>query len=89
MKTYIFRVIGKVQGVYYRANTQKNASQLGYQGSVKNLKNGDVEVIATLKDDRLEDFVSLLKKGSPNSKVSNIDYIEVKNINFDSFSILY
>ena len=39
-------VSGKVQGVWFRANTQKEAQKLGVTGWVRNLPDGRVEVLA-------------------------------------------
>ena len=41
-------VSGNVQGVYYRATTISKARDLGLTGWVRNLKNGDVEIVAEL-----------------------------------------
>jgi acylphosphatase len=39
-------VSGRVQGVFYRDSCQRMAIGLGVRGSVRNLRNGDVEVVA-------------------------------------------
>ena len=39
-------VSGKVQGVYFRAATQKQAQKLGVTGWVRNLASGEVEIHA-------------------------------------------
>ena len=41
-----FIVKGKVQGVWFRASTQRQAQQLDITGYAKNLANGNVEVVA-------------------------------------------
>ncbi|RLC20093.1 MAG: DNA polymerase IV, partial [Deltaproteobacteria bacterium] len=38
-------VKGRVQGVFYRAHTQKQADRLGVKGYVKNLPDGSVEAV--------------------------------------------
>lgn len=70
MKSYKFIISGKVQGVYYRVNVQKNASNSNFSGYVKNLTSGDVEACVTCEDERLEEFKNILKTGSPNSVVT-------------------
>lgn len=37
---------GRVQGVFFRATAKQYAEELGVRGSVRNLPNGDVELIA-------------------------------------------
>ena len=39
-------VTGKVQGVFFRATTQRQANQLNVSGYAKNLMDGRVEVLA-------------------------------------------
>jgi acylphosphatase len=39
-------VIGKIQGVFYRANTKKLALELGLKGYVQNQDDGSVKIIA-------------------------------------------
>ena len=40
------RVSGRVQGVWFRASTQREARRLGVNGRAANLADGSVEVIA-------------------------------------------
>ena len=77
MKTYRFIVSGKVQGVWYRKYTKEIADSMGISGYVRNLKNGNVEVVATLKKEQFNDFLSALMKGPPLAIVNNIDIEEI------------
>lgn len=52
MKTIKAIVSGKVQGVSYRMYTRSIARQLGVRGYVRNLNNGDVEIVAADTRDR-------------------------------------
>ena len=44
-----FCITGKVQGVFFRASTRKQALRLGLRGYAKNLADGSVEVLAVGK----------------------------------------
>ena len=65
-------VRGRVQGVGYRYYTQKHARALGLTGTVRNLANGDVEVVVAGTADVLNQFVGLLKKGPMFSHVDEL-----------------
>jgi acylphosphatase len=56
-------VRGKVQGVTYRETTRRKALTLGLSGTVENLENGDVLIVATGDTDTLESFVRWCYKG--------------------------
>ena len=88
--TYKFNVKGLVQGVWYRKYVSENAKKAGFRGYVKNLEDGSVEAAINIEnDDRLKEFIEILKKGSPKSRVEKIDYEIIEDINFDDFKIEY
>jgi len=64
---------GRVQGVFYRHNAKKKALALNLKGYVKNLDNGDVEIIAEGPEDKLNELIKWCWHGSPFSKVENIE----------------
>ena len=65
-------VKGRVQGVYFRAYTQKQAVKLNINGFVRNLANGDVEIVACGDADALAQLVSWCHKGPMMAKVSQV-----------------
>lgn len=67
-------VSGRVQGVFFRANTKEKADELNCKGFAKNLMDGRVEVIAEGKKENLEKLLEFLKKGPENAKVDNLDF---------------
>ena len=73
MQCLKFIVKGKVQGVWYRKYTSINFNKKNIIGYVKNLPNGDVEVVVK-KDDKtdIQTILDILKEGSPKSKVEEI-----------------
>ncbi len=77
MKSYRFLIRGRVQGVWYRANVQKNADKSSFNGYVKNLQDGRVEAVVSCEEKRLSDFIALLKKGSQLSSVDEITQREI------------
>ncbi len=78
MKNQIrIQVKGRVQGVFYRNYTQEFALNLGIKGKVRNLKNGDVEIFAQAEKEQLESLIDWTKKGSPLSKVTDVNFEEL------------
>ena len=88
MKTYKFLISGIVQGVWYRKFVSENAKACGFKGYVKNLPDGRVEAVANIENEkRLKEFIEILKKGSPYSKVEHIEYQEIPFLEFNDFEI--
>jgi acylphosphatase len=70
-------VIGRVQGVYFRYFTQKKARQLGVAGSVRNLVDGNVEIIAQAESDILQEFISWSHQGPVTARVDRIEIAQL------------
>lgn len=80
-------VSGKVQGVFFRRSTKEKADALGLKGKVINLDNGDVQIIATGTQEKLNELKEWSSKGPPKAIVTNISYNELPLQQFDSFRI--
>jgi acylphosphatase len=65
-------VIGKVQGVLYRKFTKRYAEKFNLEGTVRNLDDGSIEILASGASDKLDDFIDILYKGSTKSEVENV-----------------
>jgi len=68
-----YLVFGKVQGVGFRAYTQRLARGLGLTGWVRNLDDGRVEVLVLGEKNKLSEFEKNLKKGPSNSQVERLE----------------
>jgi acylphosphatase len=68
-----FLVFGRVQGVFFRDHTQKWASSLDLTGWVRNLRAGQVEVLAEGDKEKIEELINRLKQGPPLAKVEKVD----------------
>ena len=66
-------VSGRVQGVFFRANTRQFASGLGLKGWVRNLPDGNVEVLAEGRKNALDRFIEFCRKGPEGANIENID----------------
>ena len=87
-------VRGRVQGVGYRASIYGKISDKlpEIKGYVKNLANGDVEIIAIGNSFDLKKVVDFAYEGSLLAKVESVEVIEFQlasHSRFSSFSINY
>ncbi len=87
LKTLSIKVAGKVQGVYYRQSTREKAQQLGVTGTVQNLRNGDVLIMATGTDEQLEKLVNWCRQGPPRAVVTNVQVEQNDMRSFNGFTI--
>lgn len=68
-----FVVSGKVQGVFFRASTRKQALELDLRGYAKNLPDGRVEVLAAGSDAALDALAAWLRQGPPAARVDDLE----------------
>ena len=81
-------VEGRVQGVGFRAFTQRNAVLLGLTGWVRNRWNGTVEVVAEGPRPDLERFLGAIRRGPRAGTSLEVKYDwHVATAGFSSFSI--
>lgn len=89
-KTLHIRVIGRVQGVFFRDHTRRTAQKLGITGWVKNCSDGSVELQASGTNKQLDTLISWLYHGSPNAKVQKVEAKEVSpEQTYRSFDITF
>lgn len=72
-------VKGRVQGVYFRAYTQKQADKLNLGGFVRNLANGDVEIVASGESTALQKLLAWCHKGPMLAKVTEVRASSISN----------
>ncbi len=65
-------VAGKVQGVWYRASTQRQAQALGITGYARNLPDGRVEILACGEAAALQRLQDWLWQGPPAAEVTDV-----------------
>ncbi|MFC1589177.1 acylphosphatase [Pseudomonadota bacterium] len=83
-----YLISGRVQGVFYRASAQQQASALGLRGWVRNLMDGRVELLACGDQIALKELEKWLQIGPENAKVSNIEVIkETPKVLADTFEV--
>jgi acylphosphatase len=82
-------VNGRVQGVGFRWYVMRRAQALKLRGSVRNLVDGRVEVVAAGPDDAMAQFERDLKTGPSLARVTDLDVTErpVEEITNTSFDV--
>ncbi len=65
-------ISGRVQGVAFRANTQRMARQLGLSGWVRNLPDGQVEALFEGDEEAVERAVDWCRVGPPAAHVTQV-----------------
>ncbi|HCC36435.1 MAG TPA: acylphosphatase [Treponema sp.] len=70
-------VSGRVQGVGFRWTCCDQARHLELRGWVRNLPDGDVEVIAEGGGEKLEALLQWLRRGPPGSWVESVRHEEI------------
>ena len=82
-------VSGSVQGVGFRMSTRSQAQQLGVYGTVRNLNNGNVEIIAAGETEAVDTLIDWAQSGPPSAVVDDLqtEVMDYKDTEFDSFEI--
>jgi acylphosphatase len=82
------QISGRVQGVYFRDSTQREAARLALTGWVKNKADGSVEVLAEGPKPQLETLLKFLQVGPTHARVEKVsaDWLEATG-EFISFEV--
>ena len=88
-RAHVF-IEGLVQGVFFRANTRREALLLGLRGWVRNLPDGRVEAIFEGDEKDVERLIRWCRRGPTLAKVSDasVQWEEPEN-SFSDFRIKY
>jgi len=81
----LFLIEGKVQGVWFRESTRRQAQPLGITGYAKNMPDGSVQVLACGEPGALDRLAEWLKEGPPLALVERLGWIVYSNECPDSF----
>ena len=64
---------GRVQGVWFRDSTRREAARLGVAGSARNLPDGTVEVVAEGEPGAVDGLEAFVRGGPGHAEVSDLD----------------
>ncbi len=66
-------ISGRVQGVFFRMETQRAADRCGVCGWVRNLKDGTVEAVFEGDQDRVDAILDWCRQGPPHANVADVN----------------
>jgi acylphosphatase len=69
------RISGLVQGVAFRAWTERRANALGLSGWVRNLPDGDVEAVFSGPADAVEAMLTASREGPRSAVVDSVEIL--------------
>jgi len=88
MHTIKIKIIGRVQGVFFRQSAQEKGTALGLKGTVKNCEDDSVEIVATGTKEQLDQLIEWCRLGPPRAEVSEVTTQELTLQQFRNFSII-
>ena len=66
-------VSGRVQGVFFRSETQDQAIRQDVTGWVRNLPDGRVEAVFEGEKENVEKVIEFCRRGPPGARVAKVD----------------
>jgi acylphosphatase len=78
---------GRVQGVFFRDSTQREARSAGVAGWVTNRSDGAVEAVFEGADDAVERMVSFVRRGPGRAEVEDVEVSEEEAGDLDGFQV--
>ncbi len=83
-------ITGKVQGVYFRTETQRAAKQKNVMGWVKNRPDGSVEALLEGGEPSVKAMLEWCRQGSPFSRVHHVEIVWEPYVgDFERFEIVF
>ena len=80
-------VNGRVQGVFFRDSTQKEAASQGVAGWVRNRDDGAVEAVFEGDTDAVEALVEFCRSGPSRADVDSVDVTEEQPEGIEGFEV--
>jgi acylphosphatase len=78
---------GRVQGVFFRDSTRREAERRGVAGWARNTSDGTVEAVFEGDEDAVEAMIDFVRGGPGHSEVSKVDVHEEEPERLSGFDI--
>lgn len=86
---WVIRIEGKVQGVFFRAETQQKAEKLGLTGYVRNEPDGSVLIEAEGNENKLRSLKEWCWQGPTAARVNNVSARKGALQGYEHFEVAY
>ena len=87
VRVHIF-LSGRVQGVFFRSETRREAQRHNVKGWVRNLPDGGVEAVLEGEKENVDQLIKFCKKGPHGAKVTKTEVVfELYKGEFENFRI--
>ena len=83
------RISGDVQGVGFRAWTERRAIALGLFGWVRNREDGDVEAVFSGPLEKVEAMLAACREGPRHARVTTVEILGEGEADLRSFMVRY
>ena len=80
-------VSGRVQGVFFRDSTRRQAEKSGVAGWVRNREDGTVEAVLEGDDDAVERIVDWVREGPGHADVERVEVAEEEPEGLSGFQV--
>ncbi|MEM3578914.1 MAG: acylphosphatase [Candidatus Bathyarchaeia archaeon] len=72
VRAHVF-VSGRVQGVFFRHETRREARLRGVKGWIRNLPDGRVEAVFEGEEETVKELIKFCKYGPPGARVTGLE----------------
>lgn len=73
------RIVGGVQGVFFRESMRAQAADLGVSGWVRNRREGWLEAVCHGDQQAVEELMKWANRGPPSASVEHVDVAELED----------
>jgi acylphosphatase len=81
-------VSGRVQGVFFRDSTSRQAARLGVTGWVRNCDDGTVEAVFEGPEDAVTAAVGFMRVGPPHAAVEHVETFDEPAEGLSGFDVV-
>lgn len=86
VRAHVF-ISGKVQGVFFRFATLREAQKRDVKGWIQNLPDGRVEAVFEEEKEKVGEMIGFCRKGPPEAVIDKVEVFWEEFTGFESFKV--